>query len=125
MKTPIYFLSLLMLVSPVPDPEAEAQNIIVNNVINCFHSNCNQNNNNGRPQISGSNGNCPDWWTKSATGCYYFGEKFMTWRNSKTFCENFGGFLAEIQNPQQQIFMENMSRLKLSPRGLNVHEWNI
>ena len=93
--------------------------------INCFHSNCNQNNNNGRPQISGSNGNCPDWWTKSATGCYYFGEKFMTWRNSKTFCENIGGFLAEIQNPQQQIFMENMSRSKLSPRVLNVHEWNI
>ena len=38
-------------------------------------------------------------------GVTILNKKFMTWRNAKTFCENIGGFLAEIQNPQQQIFM--------------------
>ena len=40
-----------MLVTPAPDPEAEAQNIIVNNVISCFHSNCNQNNGAGTKMV--------------------------------------------------------------------------
>ena len=57
--------------------------------------------------ISNLKYSCPEGWITSPHGCFFFAIDIepKTWEESVGYCEELGGYLAEVENDEVQTFL--------------------
>ncbi|XP_052764134.1 perlucin-like protein [Mya arenaria] len=49
---------------------------------------------------------CRHGWIQNGSSCYHFGTDRETWLDAELICERFGAFLAEIDDPVENDFLQ-------------------
>merc|ERR1711879_294909 len=50
---------------------------------------------------------CPEGWWRSGDACYMVSHSRMTWYSAQELCWSLGGYLAEIEDQEQETHLDN------------------
>uniref|UniRef100_A0A3P9PU08 C-type lectin domain-containing protein n=1 Tax=Poecilia reticulata TaxID=8081 RepID=A0A3P9PU08_POERE len=50
---------------------------------------------------------CKIGWTSFSDSCYFFSNVYLTWEQSRRFCQNKSADLVVVDNLQEQTFIQN------------------
>ncbi|XP_063424279.1 perlucin-like protein [Mytilus trossulus] len=60
---------------------------------------------------------CPPDWEHHDNSCYYFSNDTLPWDGAQDYCQEFGGYLAELTTTDENNYIEHMSKHYYHPNS--------
>ncbi|XP_052778675.1 galactose-specific lectin nattectin-like [Mya arenaria] len=64
---------------------------------------------------------CPNGSVRHDDSCYMFSHELANWAEAMVYCTAYGGQLAFIQSPEEQVFIQNEMKLFLGSQTDSAH----